>query len=78
VHTIFAFVVYLGISFFIIGYAMGAHAIHSTVANVPEGLLLIGRMLTIEHKRLLTTNSDANAGDKMGTLTSNNLMNGTA
>ncbi len=42
VHTIFAFVVLLGISFFIIGYAMGANAIHSTVASVPEGLLLIG------------------------------------
>jgi hypothetical protein len=75
VHTISAFAVYLGISFFIIGYA---HAIHSTVTNVPEGLLLIGRPLTIKHKRLLTTNLDANAGDKMGTLTPNNLVNGPA
>ncbi len=78
VHTISAFAVYLGISFFNIGYAMGAHAIHSTVTNVPEGLLLIGWTLTIKHKRVLTTNLDANADDKMGTLTPNNLMNGTA
>ncbi len=61
VHTISAFAVLLGISFLIIG-----HAIHSTVANVPEGLLLIGRIWT----RMLATN--------LGTLTPHNLMNGTA
>jgi hypothetical protein len=68
-----AFVVLLEISFLIIGYA-----IHSIVANVPEGLLLIGWALTLKHKRMLATNLDANAGDKKGTLTPTNLMNGTA
>jgi hypothetical protein len=43
VHTIFAFAVLLGIFFFIISYA---NAIHSTVVNVPECLLLIGLTLT--------------------------------
>ncbi len=65
VHTISALAVLFGIFFHIIGYAMGTDAIHSTVANVPEGLLLM-------------TNLGANAGDTMGTLTSNNLMNGIA
>jgi hypothetical protein len=73
VHTISVFAVLLGISFFIIGYA-----IHSTVANVLEGLLLIGRMLTFKRKRMLTTNLDANSCDKMGSLTPYTLMNGTA
>jgi hypothetical protein len=62
VHTISAFAVLLGI---IIDYA-----IHSTVANVPEGLVLIDRTFTLKHKRMLATNLDA--------LTPNNLMNGTA
>ncbi len=75
VHTISALAVLFGIFFHIIDYAMGVNAIRSTVANVPEGLLLIGRTL---NKRMLATNLDANAGDTMGTVTPNNLMNGTA
>ena len=70
VHTISAFAVLLGISFLIIGYTMGP--------NIPEGLLLIGRTLTLKRKQMLATNLDMHAGDKMGTLTPNNLMNGTA
>ena len=77
-HTISVLAVLFGISYLIIGYAIGTNAIHSTVANVPEGLLLIGRTLTLKHKRMLATNLDANAGDTMDTLTPNNLMNGIA
>jgi hypothetical protein len=87
-HTISAFVVLLRISFFIIGYAMGANAILSTVANVPEGLLLIpiGLTLTDKRKRMLATNREgvetigctSCACSEMGTLTQNNFMNGTA
>ncbi len=78
VDTISAFAVLLGISFLIICYAIGANAIHSTVANVLEGLLLIGGMLTLKHKRMLSTKLNANACDKMGKLTPNSLVNGTA
>jgi hypothetical protein len=67
VHTTSDFAVYLGISLFIISYA-----------NVSRILMLIGRTFTIKHKRLLTANLDTKAGDKMATLTTNNLMNGTA
>ena len=84
-HTISVLTVLFGIVVFhIIGYAMGANAIHSTVANVPKGPLLIGRMLTLKHNpnpnpnRMLSTNLDVNAGDTMGTLTPNNLTKGTA
>jgi hypothetical protein len=73
VHIISAVAVLLGISFQIIGYA-----IHSTVANVPEGLLLIGRAPTFKRNRMLAKNLDANDGDEMDTLTSNNLLSGTA
>jgi hypothetical protein len=75
VDTISAFAVFLGVSFLIICYA---NAIHLTVANVLEGLLLIGQTLTLKHKRMLATKLNANAGDKMDKLTPNSLMNGTA
>jgi hypothetical protein len=86
VHTISTFAVLLGISFLIIGYAMGANAIHSTFSNVPEGLLLIGLTLTAKHKRILATNLEgvetigctSCTCSEMGTLTQNNFMNGTA
>ncbi len=58
VHTISAFAVLLWISFLITGYAMGTNAIHSTVANVPEGLLLICLTLHTKRKRMLATNRD--------------------
>ncbi len=82
VHIISAFVVLLSISFFIIGYA---NAIHSTVANVPQGLLLIGLTLTAKRKRMLATNLEgvetiecaSCTCSEMGTLTQNNFMNGT-
>ena len=70
VHIISAFAVRLVISFLIIGYGMGA--------SVPEGLLLIGQTIILKYKRMLATIMDANAGDKMGTLTQNSLMNGDA
>jgi hypothetical protein len=87
VHTISAFAVLLGMSFFIMGYAMGVNAIHSTFSNVPQGLLLlIGLTLAAKHKRMLATNlEDVEAigrtsctCSEMGTLTRNNFMNGTA
>ena len=75
--------VLLRISFFIIGYA---NAIHSTVANVPQGLLLIGLTLTAKRKRMLATNlegvetiecASCTCSEK-GTLTQTSFMNGTA
>ncbi len=72
VDIISAFVVLLRISFFIIGYAMGAHAIHSTVTNVPEGLLLIG--LTLIAKQIMATNQED--VETIGCSFQNNFMNG--
>jgi hypothetical protein len=85
-HTISALAVLQGISFLIIGYAMGANVIHSNVANVPEGLLLIGLTLTAKRKRMLATNREgretigctSGTCSEMGTFTLNNFMNGTA
>ncbi len=82
VHTISAVALLLGISFL----SMGANAIHSTVANVPEGLLLIGLTLTAKCKRMLATNLEGveTTGctsctcSEMGTLAQNKFMNGTA
>jgi hypothetical protein len=51
-HIISAFVVLLRIFFFIIGYA---NTSHSTVANVPVGLLLIGLTLIVKCKRMMAT-----------------------
>jgi hypothetical protein len=76
VHTISIFVVLLRISFFIIGCVMDANAIHSTIANVPEGLLLIG--LTLTAKLLETIGFTSCICSEMSTLTQNNFMNGTA
>ena len=76
VHTISVDVVLLWMFFFVIGYAMGANAIHSTVANVPEGLLLIG--LTLNTKRLETIEYTSCTCSEMSTLTQYNFMNGTA
>ncbi len=81
VHTIFAFVVLLGISFLIIGYAMGANAIHPTVVHV-----LIGLTLTTKRKRMLATNREgvetigctSCTCSEMGTLAQHSFMNGTA
>jgi hypothetical protein len=77
-HIVSAFVVLLRISFFII-----ANAIHSTVANVPEGLL---PSLTAKRNRMLATNLEGveTTGctsctcSEMDALTQNNFMNGTA
>ncbi len=57
-YNISIFAVLLGVSFLIIGYVMGANAIHLTVASAPEGLLLIGLMLTAKRKRMLATNHE--------------------
>ncbi len=76
VHTISVFVVLLRISFFIIGCVMGSNAIHSTIANVLEGLLLIGLRLTA--KRLETIGCTSCICSEMGTSTPNNFVNGTA
>jgi hypothetical protein len=81
VHTISAFAVLFAISFLIIGYA-----IHSTVVNVPEGLLLIGLTLTVKRERLLATNREgvetigctSCACSEMGTPAQNNFMKGTS
>jgi hypothetical protein len=70
-----AFVVLLRISFFIIGYTMGANAIHSTVTNVLEGLLLIGLTLIAKHKRMMATNQEG--VETIGCAFQNNFMNGT-
>jgi hypothetical protein len=76
VHIISVFVVLLRIFFFIIGYVMGANAIHLTIANVPEDLLLIGLTLTAKH--LETVGCTSCIYSEMGTLTQHNFMNGTA
>jgi hypothetical protein len=86
VHIISGFVFLLRISFFIIGCAMGANAIHSTLVKVPEVLLLIGLTLTAKRKRMLTTNLEgvetigytSCTCSEMGTLTQNKFMKGTA
>jgi hypothetical protein len=83
VQIISAFVVLLRISFFIIGYA---NLFHSTVANVPEGLLLIGLTLIAKRKRMMATNrEDAETiryssctCSEIGTLAQIWFMNGTA
>jgi hypothetical protein len=56
VYIIYVFVVLIRVFFFIIGYAMRATAIHSTIANVPEGLSRVGLTLTAKRKRMLATN----------------------
>jgi hypothetical protein len=73
VHSISAFGVLLGISFLIIGYAMGANSI------------LIGLTLTAKCKRMLATNREgvetigctSCTCSEMSTLAQNNFMNGT-
>ncbi len=85
-HIISALVVLLRMSFFIIDYAMGMNAIHSTVVNVPEGLILIGLTLTTKHKRMLATILEGVETIKctsctcfeMGELIQDSFMNGTA
>ncbi len=81
VHTISAFAVLLGISFLITSYAIGA--IHSTVTNVPEGLLLIGLTLTAKCRRpnregVEIIGCTSCTCSEMGAFTLNNFMNGTA
>jgi hypothetical protein len=71
VHTISVDVVLLWMFFFVIGYAMGANAIHSIVANVPEAPLLIVLALTAIGCTSCTCS-------ETGTLTQNNFINGTA
>jgi hypothetical protein len=76
VQNLSVYVVLLWMFFFVIGYAMGANAIHSIVANVPEAPLLI--VLALTATRLETIGWTSCTCSETSTLTQNNFINGTA